>query len=107
MAGIFLDAGLSTINHSCVPNAFIGFDKRTAMLRAERDIAEGDEIEISYIGMDHLPLLTPELLLTVDVQITPFPNRRVTRGSDSITSGVPAPAAKTIWMSTGFVLNRR
>ncbi|KAK4454674.1 hypothetical protein QBC34DRAFT_392352 [Podospora aff. communis PSN243] len=49
MAGIFLDAELSMINHSCVPNAFIGFDKRTAMLRAERDIAVGDEIEISYI----------------------------------------------------------
>jgi len=39
------------INHSCVPNAFIGFDKRTAMLRAERDIGKGQEIEISYIGM--------------------------------------------------------
>jgi hypothetical protein len=51
MAGIFLDAELSMINHSCVPNGFIGFDKRTAMLRAERDIAVGDEIEISYIGM--------------------------------------------------------
>ncbi|KAK0656182.1 hypothetical protein B0T16DRAFT_315127 [Cercophora newfieldiana] len=51
MAGIFLDAELSMINHSCVPNAFIGFDKRVAMLRAERDIAVGDEIEISYV--DH------------------------------------------------------
>jgi SET and MYND domain-containing protein len=50
IAGIFLDAGLAMVNHSCVPNAFIGFDKRTAVLRAERPIQEGDEITISYIG---------------------------------------------------------
>ncbi|KAL2199584.1 hypothetical protein P885DRAFT_74753 [Corynascus similis CBS 632.67] len=49
MTGIFLDAGLAMVNHSCVPNAFIGFDKRTAVLRAERPIKEGDEITISYI----------------------------------------------------------
>ncbi|KAK5654770.1 hypothetical protein OQA88_6806 [Cercophora sp. LCS_1] len=49
MAGIFLDAGLSMVNHSCIPNAFIGFDKRTAMLRAQSPIPEGNEIEISYI----------------------------------------------------------
>ncbi|KAL2132578.1 hypothetical protein VTI74DRAFT_3633 [Chaetomium olivicolor] len=49
MAGIFLDAGLAMVNHSCVPNAFIGFDKRTAVLRAERPIQEGEEITISYI----------------------------------------------------------
>ncbi|KAK4103136.1 hypothetical protein N658DRAFT_467657 [Parathielavia hyrcaniae] len=49
MAGIFLDAGLAMVNHSCVPNAFIGFDKRTAVLRAERPIQEGGEITISYI----------------------------------------------------------
>jgi SET and MYND domain-containing protein len=50
MTGIFLDAGLAMVNHSCVPNAFIGFDKRTAVLRAERPIQEGEEITISYIG---------------------------------------------------------
>lgn len=50
MAGVFLDAGLAMVNHSCVPNAFIGFDKRTAVLRAERDIRDGEEITISYIG---------------------------------------------------------
>ena len=50
MAGIFVDAGLAMVNHSCVPNAFIGFDRRTAVLRAERDIEEGEEITISYIG---------------------------------------------------------
>ncbi|KAK4127142.1 SET domain-containing protein [Parathielavia appendiculata] len=49
MGGIFLDAGLAMVNHSCVPNAFIGFDKRTAVLRAERPIQEGEEITISYI----------------------------------------------------------
>lgn len=50
MAGIFLDPVLAMVNHSCVPNAFVGFDKRTAMLRAERDIQVGEEIEISYCG---------------------------------------------------------
>jgi SET and MYND domain-containing protein len=53
MAGIFLDAALAMVNHSCVPNAFIGFDKRTAVLRAERPIQQGEEITISYIGMCH------------------------------------------------------
>ncbi|KAK3330872.1 hypothetical protein B0H66DRAFT_77985 [Apodospora peruviana] len=48
-AGIFLDAVLAMINHSCVPNAFVGFDRRTAMLRAERNIEIGEEIEISYV----------------------------------------------------------
>lgn len=51
MSGIFLDPALARVNHSCVPNAFIGFDKRTATLRAERPIKEGEEITISYIGM--------------------------------------------------------
>ncbi|KAL2019463.1 hypothetical protein VTK56DRAFT_9579 [Thermocarpiscus australiensis] len=54
MAGIFVDAGLAMVNHSCVPNAFIGFDKRTAVLRAERPIQEGEEITISYID-NNLP----------------------------------------------------
>ncbi|KAK3311198.1 uncharacterized protein B0T15DRAFT_408829, partial [Chaetomium strumarium] len=49
MTGIFLDAGLAMVNHSCVPNAFVGFHKRTAVLRAERPIQEGEEITISYI----------------------------------------------------------
>lgn len=49
-AGVFLDGVLAMVNHSCVPNAFVGFDKRTAMLRAERDIEPGEEIEISYCG---------------------------------------------------------
>ncbi|KAK3902721.1 hypothetical protein C8A05DRAFT_43902 [Staphylotrichum tortipilum] len=54
MTGIFLDPGLAMINHSCVPNAFIGFDKRTAVLRAARPIEEGEEITISYID-NNLP----------------------------------------------------
>ncbi len=54
MTGIFLDPALAMINHSCVPNAFIGFDKRTAVLRAARPIEEGEEITISYIGTPQL-----------------------------------------------------
>ncbi|KAK4660385.1 hypothetical protein QC762_118470 [Podospora pseudocomata] len=52
MSGIFLDPALARVNHSCVPNAFIGFDQRTATLRAERPIKEGEEITISYIAND-------------------------------------------------------
>lgn len=36
------------VNHSCVPNAFVQFIGRRAVLRAESAIAAGDEIEISY-----------------------------------------------------------
>ncbi|KAK3693902.1 hypothetical protein B0T22DRAFT_451141 [Podospora appendiculata] len=49
LSGIFLHPGLAMVNHSCMPNAFVGFDKRTAQLRAGEPIDEGDEIRISYI----------------------------------------------------------
>ncbi|KJZ76536.1 hypothetical protein HIM_03872 [Hirsutella minnesotensis 3608] len=45
---IFLEPTLAMANHSCVPNALVQFVGRKAVLRAERPIAEGDEIEISY-----------------------------------------------------------
>jgi hypothetical protein len=38
------------VNHSCVPNAFVQFNGREAILRAYRAIAEGEEVEILYIG---------------------------------------------------------
>lgn len=38
-------------NHSCIPNALVQFVGRKAILRAEKDIQAGDEIEISYTGM--------------------------------------------------------
>lgn len=38
------------VNHSCVPNSFVQFDGREAILRANRAIKEGEEVEISYIG---------------------------------------------------------
>ncbi|KAK4230713.1 hypothetical protein QBC38DRAFT_468621 [Podospora fimiseda] len=47
--GIFLDPSLAMVNHSCIYNAFVGFEKRTATLRATQQIDEGDEIMISYI----------------------------------------------------------
>ena len=37
-------------NHSCIPNAFVQFVGRDAVLRAETPIAAGDEVEISYTG---------------------------------------------------------
>ena len=49
-AGIFLDPVLAMANHSCIPNAFICFSGRNAILRAEDTIREGDEVEISYTG---------------------------------------------------------
>jgi SET and MYND domain-containing protein len=45
-----LDAGLAMANHSCLPNAYVCFSGRKAILRAEREIKEGEEIEISYTG---------------------------------------------------------
>ena len=38
------------LNHSCVPNAFVQFAGRKALLRAYQAIKEGEEVEISYIG---------------------------------------------------------
>ena len=50
-AGVLLDTDLAMANHSCLPNAYVVFVGRTAVLRAEREIREGEEVEISYIGM--------------------------------------------------------
>lgn len=50
VGGIFLDPDLALANHSCIPNAYVCFAGRKAILRAETDIKEGEEIEISYIG---------------------------------------------------------
>ncbi|KAI1767580.1 hypothetical protein GGR53DRAFT_99909 [Hypoxylon sp. FL1150] len=48
-SGLYTNAALAMINHSCVPNAFVDFVGRTAILHAKRAIKEGEEIEISYI----------------------------------------------------------
>jgi SET domain-containing protein len=50
-AGMFVNAALAMVNHSCVPNAFVQFIGRKAVLRANRAIKDEEEIEISYIGM--------------------------------------------------------
>ncbi|TDZ30213.1 Histone-lysine N-methyltransferase ASHR1 [Colletotrichum spinosum] len=47
--GIFVDTTLAMVNHSCIPNALVFFDGRTATLRATGRIAAGQEINISYI----------------------------------------------------------
>ncbi|ETS87963.1 hypothetical protein PFICI_01791 [Pestalotiopsis fici W106-1] len=47
--GIFLHPALSMINHSCLPNAFVQFDGRQAILRANKAIKEGEIVDISYI----------------------------------------------------------
>ncbi|KAI1660207.1 hypothetical protein F4813DRAFT_351298 [Daldinia decipiens] len=48
-SGTYLNPVLAMINHSCVPNAFVQFIGRKAILHAFREIKEGEEIEISYI----------------------------------------------------------
>lgn len=48
--GIAFDPLLGMANHSCVPNASLQFEGRRATMRALRDIGEGEEIRISYIG---------------------------------------------------------
>jgi hypothetical protein len=61
-AGIFLEPTLAMINHSCLPNAFVSFHKRAAILRAEAAIKAGDELQISYIGEFSFRLLRPSKL---------------------------------------------
>lgn len=48
-SGMFLDANLAMANHSCLPNAVVGFFGPKAWLRAQEPIKAGDEITISYI----------------------------------------------------------
>ncbi|KAI0852504.1 hypothetical protein F5Y00DRAFT_174166 [Daldinia vernicosa] len=48
-SGTYFNPALSMINHSCIPNAFVQFIGRKAVLHAYREIKEGEEIEISYI----------------------------------------------------------
>ena len=49
-SGIFLHPALSMLNHSCLPNAFVQFYGRQAILRANQAIKQGEVVEISYIG---------------------------------------------------------
>ncbi|KAI2618483.1 hypothetical protein GGR54DRAFT_640606 [Hypoxylon sp. NC1633] len=48
-SGIYINPALAMVNHSCIPNAFVKFVGRKAVLRAYRDIKKGEEVEISYI----------------------------------------------------------
>ncbi|KAI1504356.1 hypothetical protein F5X99DRAFT_423828 [Biscogniauxia marginata] len=47
--GLFLNFALAMVNHSCVPNAFVQFIGRKAILHAYQEIKKDEEIEISYI----------------------------------------------------------
>lgn len=49
-SGLFLHPALAMVNHSCIPNAFVQFSGRKAILRACRAIKKDEEVEISYIG---------------------------------------------------------
>lgn len=83
------------VNHSCVPNAYITFEKRKAFLKAERDIEPGDEILISYIGMAN-PNFRNKLSTSNSInQITQPLAAQGKSHFDSTTSSATVFAAKT------------
>ncbi|KAI1280066.1 hypothetical protein F5Y07DRAFT_22506 [Xylaria sp. FL0933] len=47
--GLFMHPALAMVNHSCIPNAFVQFIGRKAVLHAYQEIKKDEEIEISYI----------------------------------------------------------
>ncbi|KAK5624489.1 hypothetical protein RRF57_000204 [Xylaria bambusicola] len=47
--GLFMNPALAMVNHSCIPNAYVQFVGRKAVLHAYQEIKKGEEIEISYI----------------------------------------------------------
>ncbi|KAI1461882.1 hypothetical protein F4805DRAFT_186390 [Annulohypoxylon moriforme] len=51
-SGIYVNAALSMVNHSCMPNAYVAFTGRKAILHAYHDIKEGEEVTISYVECD-------------------------------------------------------
>ncbi|KAJ2973000.1 hypothetical protein NUW58_g9053 [Xylaria curta] len=48
--GLFMNPALAMVNHSCIPNAFVQFVGRKAVLHAYQEIKKDEEIEISYIA---------------------------------------------------------
>ncbi|KAI8958559.1 hypothetical protein F5Y11DRAFT_33588 [Daldinia sp. FL1419] len=61
-SGTFVNPALAMVNHSCVPNAFVQFIGRKAVLHAYREIQEGEEIVISYIDFTLPRLLRQKAL---------------------------------------------
>lgn len=57
--GLFLSPALAMVNHSCVPNAYVQFSGRDAILRAYRSIEKDEEVTISYIGKPDAPPQRP------------------------------------------------
>ncbi|KAI3323581.1 SET domain-containing protein [Xylariaceae sp. AK1471] len=47
--GLYMNPALAMVNHSCIPNAFVQFVGRQALLHAYQEINKGEEIQISYI----------------------------------------------------------
>ncbi|OTA97937.1 hypothetical protein M434DRAFT_391545 [Hypoxylon sp. CO27-5] len=50
-SGVYVNTALAMLNHSCIPNAFVQFVGRKAILHAFQEIKKGEEIEISYIDV--------------------------------------------------------
>lgn len=75
-SGLFLDPALAMVNHSCVPNAFVQFAGRKAMLRAYQEIKKDEEVEISYIGKPrwhytYMVTLANKIIIYIRVHIAP------------------------------------
>ncbi|KAI0890515.1 uncharacterized protein GGS22DRAFT_14563 [Annulohypoxylon maeteangense] len=51
-SGIYMNAALAMVNHSCIPNAYVSFTGRDGILHAYQDIKEGEEVTISYSNCD-------------------------------------------------------
>ncbi|KAI1213976.1 uncharacterized protein F4807DRAFT_207617 [Annulohypoxylon truncatum] len=51
-SGMYVNPALAMVNHSCIPNAYVSFTGRKAILHAYQDIKKGEEITISYTEHD-------------------------------------------------------
>ncbi|CAK7270133.1 hypothetical protein SEPCBS57363_003949 [Sporothrix epigloea] len=88
-SGICIDATLSMVNHSCLPNAFVAYLGRTAYLRAQHPIAADDEITICYVeSMDPLS----ERKVCLDIYNFECDCRRCRENLDNYQAALISPA---------------
>ncbi|KAI2636137.1 SET domain-containing protein [Xylaria nigripes] len=67
--GLYMNPALSMLNHSCIPNAFVQFIGKNAVLHAYQDIQKNEKIEISYIDFGS-PLSTRQNTLKTRYHFT-------------------------------------
>ncbi|KAI1131278.1 SET domain-containing protein [Nemania abortiva] len=62
-SGLYMNPALAMVNHSCMPNAFVQFVGRKAVLHAYQEIKKDEEIQISYIDCNqHLAQRQEDLM---------------------------------------------